>query len=390
MGGKAFVTAAVALALGAPAAGADVLQEDVEHIRDVGTVGVLAETVRVAGGREHVERARAGVAVRGARAPVPWRSHVRIGSTTKTMLSTVLLQLEAEGRLSLDDPVDRWLPGVIEGNGNDGTSITIRHLLQHTSGLFDYLLDEEFGATLFTPEAFYANRYRTHTPEEIVAVAVSHPPSFAPGAGWEYSNTNYHVAGMVIEAVTGRDWSDELEDRVFEPAGMTETTEPGTDPTLPRPFPRGYELFSDDGTYFDTTEHNMTWGGAAGSLISTPRDVGRFFRALLGGRLLAPAQLAAMKTTVPMGPEYEAVWPGARYGLGIIVTDLPCGGRYWHHGGDVIGYSNTNGVMPGGRRSAMVASSTNTTADPEFAEGSLRYTNELVWNALCGYDTDPG
>lgn len=192
-----------------------------------------------------------------------------------------------------------------------------------------------------------------------------------------------------IEAVTGRDWSAEVTDRILRPLGMTETSEPGTDPTLPAPFPRGYELFSDDGPYVDTTEHNMTWGGAAGSLISTPRDVSRFFRALLGGELLPPAQMAAMKTTVPMGPEYEEVWPGARYGLGIIRSDLPCGGRYWHHGGDVVGYSNTNGVAPGGRRSAMVASSTNTFGDPEFAAGSLRYANELVWNALCGYDTDP-
>jgi D-alanyl-D-alanine carboxypeptidase len=194
---------------------------------------------------------------------------------------------------------------------------------------------------------------------------------------------------MVIEAVTGRDWSAEVTDRILRPLGMTETSEPGTDPTLPAPFPRGYELFSDDGPYVDTTEHNMTWGGAAGSLISTPRDVSRFFRALLGGELLPPAQMAAMKTTVPMGPEYEEVWPGARYGLGIIRSDLPCGGRYWHHGGDVVGYSNTNGVAPGGRRSAMVASSTNTFGDPEFAAGSLRSANELVWNALCGYDTDP-
>jgi D-alanyl-D-alanine carboxypeptidase len=366
------------------------LQQDVDHIRDVGTVGVLAESAREADGDTLVTRARSGTSTLGGAEPVPWGSHVRIGSTTKTMVATVLLQLEAEGRLSLDDSVERWLPGVIRGTGNDGRRITVRHLLQQTSGLFDYVEDPEFLATILTPDGFYANRYNTYSAREIVAIALEHPPNFAPGARWQYSNTNYHVAGLVIEAVSGRAWEEELRDRIITPLGMTETTEPGTDPTLPTPFPRGYELFSDDGPYYDTTEHNMTWGGAAGSLISTPRDVATFFRALMSGRLLPPAQLAAMKSTVPMGRDYEAVWPGVRYGLGIMHSDLPCGGRYWHHGGDVIGYSNTNGVTPDGRRSAMVASSTNTLGDPEFAAGSLRFTNELVWNALCGYDTDPG
>lgn len=366
-----------------------VLQQDVNHIRDIGTVGVLAEQRIEANGNTTISRARSGTATRGTATPVAWDSHFRIGSTTKTMVSTVILQLEAEGKLSINDPVEKWLPGVIQGNGNDGSRITIRHLLQHTSGLFDYIEDEAILNTLLTPEGFYANRYNTYTPSQLTALAIQHAPNFAPGARWEYSNTNYIVAGMIIEAVTNDSWSNQLKQRIFIPVGMTETTEPGTNPTLPAPFPRGYEIFSDDGGYYDTTEHNMTWGGAAGSVISTPRDVNKFFSALMKGQLLPPAQMTALKTTVKVPADYEAIWPGARYGLGIFVSNLPCGGTYWHHGGDVIGYSDTNGVTPDGKKGAMVASSTNTLGDPEFADGSLRYTNELVWNALCGYDTDP-
>ncbi|HEX6462693.1 MAG TPA: serine hydrolase domain-containing protein [Candidatus Saccharimonadales bacterium] len=365
-----------------------ILQQDTNHIRDIGTVGVLAEYTIEVPGTAATFRARSGTAVRGTTIPVSWNSHVRIGSTTKTMVSTVILQLEAEGKLSINDKVEKWLPGVIAGHGNNGERITIRNLLQHTSGLFDYIEADAMLETLVTPEGFYPNRYNTYTLRQLAALAVAHPPNFAPGARWEYSNTNYIVAGMIIEAVTGQPWGKQLKDRIFIPVGMSHTSEPGNNPSLPVPFPRGYEIFGDDTPYYDTTEHNMTWGSPAGSLISTPRDVNKFFRALMKGRLLPPAQMAELKTTVPMGADYEAIWPGARYGLGIFSTKLPCGGIYWHHGGDVIGYSNTNGVTPDGIKSAMVASSTNTLGDPEFAEGSIRYTNELVWNALCGYDTD--
>lgn len=356
-----------------------VLQQDVNKLRDIGTIGVLAATVN---GAESA-RARAGVAERGTNNPVPWGSHVRLGSTTKAFVSTVILQLEDEGRLSLDDSVERWLPGVVQGRGNQGEHITIRNLLQHTSGLFDYIDDETFISTILTPESFLANRFNTYTPEQLIGIAVSHPPNFAPGARWSYSSTNYIVAGQVIKAVTGQSWDVEVKNRIIAPLRLDGTSEPGTNPALPSPFPRGYELFGTDGVYTETTPHNMTWGGAAGSLISTPEDVNRFFMALMKGQLLSPRQLDKMRTTVPMGPDYEEIWPGAAYGLGLIRINLPCGGVYWGHGGDVIGYSITNGVTPAGERSATVASSTNTLADPVFADNSIRYTYDLVEHALC-------
>jgi len=355
------------------------LQADVDALRAIGTVGVLAEVDH--GGA--LTRARAGVTVLGGTEPLDWGSRFRIGSTTKTFVAATILQLDAERVLSTEDTVERWLPGLVSGRGNNGGAITVRHLLQHTSGLFDYVSDEGFLATISTPEAFLANRFVTYTPQQLVRIAVAHPPRFAPGARWDYSNTNYILAGLIIEAATGEPWAAQVRKRIIRPLGLSGTTEPGTDPALPAPHPRGYQLFGTDGAYTDTTAHNMTWGGAAGSLVSTPRDVNTFLRALMSGRLLPPAQLAAMRTTVPIGRDYQDIWPGGGYGLGIFRTDLPCGGVYWHHGGDVIGYSDTNGVTDDGARSVTVASSTNTFSDPDFARESVAGTNRLVRNALC-------
>ncbi len=392
--GAGLVLAAVLVAYAPPvtaspartvidAAPGDALQRDVDLIRAIGTTGVLAETVD----GTTVTRARAGTARTDTAAPVDWNSHFRIGSTTKTFVATVVLQLAGEGRLSLTDPVEKWLPGLVQGRGNNGVGITVRHLLQHTSGLYDYTEDEAFFSSLMTPQAFAQHRFDTYTPQQLVAVALNHAPNFAPGARWEYSNTNFIVAGLIIEAATGEPWATQVRKRIITPLGLTGTTEPGTDPTMPAPAPNGYQLFGTDGVYTDTTQHNMTWGGAAGSLISTPHDINTFLRALMTGKLLDSTQLTAMKTTVPMGKIYESIWPGAAYGLGIFRTDLPCGGVYWHHGGDVIGYSDTNGVTPDGRRSAMVASSTNTFTDPVFADKAIASNNQLVWHALCGTDT---
>jgi D-alanyl-D-alanine carboxypeptidase len=355
------------------------LQQDVDAIHDIGTVGVLAYTTN----GTSAMRARSGVAIIGTTQPVNWASHMRIGSNTKTFVATVLLQLEAEGKLSLNDTIEHWLPGVVHGNNYQPDRITIRQLLQHTSGIFDYVSDDAFLATLVTPNAFSQNRFITYTPEQLVTIALQHNPNFAPGARWNYSNTNYILAGMIIKAATGHDWQAEVQNRIITPLGLTETTEPGTNPNLPTPFMNGYELFDASLTYTDVTLHNMTWAEAAGSFTSTPQDINTFFRALMKGRLLPPAQMTEMQTTVPMSQNFQKFWPGAAYGLGLIRINLPCGSVYWGHPGDVFGYNNTNGVTPDGERSAMVASSTDSIANGTFIDNSIRTTNDLVWHTLC-------
>ncbi|MFH0519390.1 serine hydrolase domain-containing protein [Streptomyces sp. M41] len=264
--------------------------------------------------------------------------HFRGASITKTFVATVLLQLEAEGRLSLDDTVETWLPGLLRGNGYDGREVTLRRLLNHTSGIADYTDDPEFIHGAAGP-GFPEHRYDTHTPEELVATALKHPPLPDPEKSPSYSNTNYVVAGMVIEKVTGRSYAQEITRRIVRPLKLRGTSFPGTSPHMPKPHPVGYSrLHQDapDAPVHDATEQNMTWLGAAGDVISTSGDLNRFQHALLRGKLLPRAQLKEMLTEVPAGE-------GLGYGLGVEFARLSCGVR-------IVGKSGrTNGSL-----SAMV------------------------------------
>nr|BFE73691.1 hypothetical protein GCM10020092_069920 [Actinoplanes digitatis] len=174
-------------------------------------------------------RARAGVGDQERGSPVPLDGHFRMGSNTKTFVSVVVLQLVGEGRLSLDDTVERWLPGLVTGNGNDGRRITVRNLLQHTSGLYNYTGDI---TALGSQEDYLAHRYDHYEAEDLVALATKHEPGFAPGTSWDYSNTNYILAGMIIERATGRAWATEVRARILRPLGLSHTSEPGDRPYL--------------------------------------------------------------------------------------------------------------------------------------------------------------
>ncbi|MEE6308685.1 serine hydrolase domain-containing protein [Plantactinospora veratri] len=322
--------------------------------------------------------ARAGTADLATGAPVPRDGYFRIGSNTKTFAAVIVLQLVGEGRLRLDDTVDRWLPGVVAGNGNDGRRITVRQLLQHTSGLYNYTRDLP---GLASAEGYARHRFDHHEPEELVALAMAHPPMFAPGTSWDYSNTNYILAGMLIERVTGRSWAAELRDRILRPLRLTETSTPGDRVHLPGPHARGYQQWEPGGPLDDTTLFNTTMAYTAGDLVSTPSDLVRFWQALQQGRLLAPAQLAEMRRTV-LAETVQDYLPGARYGLGIMWSPNACGG-YWSHGGDVPGMSTINGVTTDGRR-AIVLSLTTQLAGDEAATAVLRRADGIVAEALCG------
>ncbi|MFC7826111.1 serine hydrolase domain-containing protein [Streptomyces sp. NPDC057375] len=261
------------------------------------------------------------------------RDRYRVGSITKTFVATVVLQLEAEGRLSLDDTVDEWLPGVVEGNGNHGDRITLRQLLNHTSGIYNYTADEEFARTHFARDGFLEHRYDTVTPRQLVAIATAHEPDFAPGTDWRYSNTNYILAGMVIEEATGRPYAEEVRRRIIDPLKLRATSVPGTRVSLPRPSSRAYSKLAESGPTYDVTRLNPSMAGSAGEMISDSADLNRFYTALLRGRLLPAKQLAEMTTTVP-------AMPGASYGLGLIKRELDCGVTVWGHGGGIHGSSS--------------------------------------------------
>ncbi|MER6073126.1 serine hydrolase domain-containing protein [Streptomyces sp. NPDC001817] len=279
----------------------------------------------------------AGVGDRRTGEPRSTADRYRVGSITKTFVATVLLQLEAEGRLSLDDSVEKWLPGVVHGHGHDGRHITVRQLLNHTSGIFDYTGDADFDRAVFTKDGFFRHRYDTLAPGELVSIAMKHEPYFAPGTSWKYSNTNYVLAGMVIEKVTGHSYATEIERRVIAPLRLRGTFLPGTRITVPRPSSRAYSKFLDPtGPVYDVTTLNPSLASSAGEMISDSADLDRFYSALLRGELLPPEQLKEMKTTV----EATGI-PNARYGLGLMDIRLTCGVHVWGHNGGIHGSTST-------------------------------------------------
>ncbi|MGW7520772.1 serine hydrolase domain-containing protein [Streptomyces sp. NPDC054796] len=347
------------------------LEAGVDAVMKTGTVAVVAQSAGPRGTRY----ATGGVADQATGERARPGDRFRIASTTKTFVATVVLQLVGEDRLSLDDTVEHWLPGVVSGNGNDGSAVTVRQLLQHTSGLHDYAAD----LPQFTSKAGYlADRYTTWPPERLVATALRHAPDFAPGAGWSYSNTNYLLAGMIIEKITGHSWNQEVTSRIIRPLGLHDTLAPTTNPRMPGRHLHGFSAFDEAGPAIDVTALNPSAGGAAGAMISTTADLSRFYRALLGGRLLPPAQLAAMKTTV-RAPELDPAWAGVRYGLGLMEVPLSCGGTYYGHGGDVPGYTTRNGVSPDGRRAVVL----NATGDGSADSSTQQAQNHLIDSELC-------
>ncbi|WP_077796195.1 serine hydrolase [Streptomyces sp. JHA26] len=263
----------------------------------------------------------------------------RVGSITKTFVATVMLQLEAEGKLSLDDTVDHWLPGLVTGNGNDGSGIRLRQLLNHTSGIYSYTDDEDFKRREFGTD-FLRHRYDTWTPRRIVRLAMTHRPVFAPGDDWSYSDTNYVIASMVIQRATGHSYAHEIEQRILRPLRLDSTSLPGTRTRVPGPSGRAYSKLTGelagpggpDSATYDVTEFNPSFAGAAGEVISDSRDLNRFYRSLLSGRLLEEPQLKEMMTTVPIKG-----MPTFAYGLGLMKMTLACGTEVWGHNGGIQG-----------------------------------------------------
>ncbi|WP_343890196.1 serine hydrolase domain-containing protein [Kribbella sandramycini] len=295
-------------------AGRGGLQRELDGV--VGVAGVGAQ-VEVREGRR-VWRGRSGVGEVGTGRAVPLAGRFRVGSVTKTFVATAVLQLVGEGRVGLEDPVLKWLPGVrAEG-------VTVRQLLDHTSGLYDVL-----NTLPRPPEAeFYANRWRTWTADELIARALVHPPTSKPGVVYKYSNTNYLLLGEIVEKATGVSYAEAVERRVIRPLRLRDTYFPGTSTAIQGPHAHGY-VPGPDGPLIDYTKMNPSVFGAAGELISSTRDLDTFMTALLGGRLLSPELLRAMRT-----PGVE----GGRYGLGLTWRTTTCGTTVYGNDGDALAY----------------------------------------------------
>jgi D-alanyl-D-alanine carboxypeptidase len=313
---------------------------------------------------EHgVTQAASGVADLRRGRPMRPELHYRVGSLTKPLVATVVLQLVAEGRLSLQDTVQRWLPGILPY----GDQVTIRQLLNHTSGVPDYIVEPI--VRLYTVPG---GRLRAWTPRELVALVADQPPDFPPGTAWSYSNTGYVLAGMIVEAATGHRLGQELARRIFRPLRLRDTFFPVNRPTIPRPFARGYSLplGQEQGPLLDFTVYNPSLAWGAGNLISTLADLERFFRALLRGRLLPPRLLAAMTTPVPTGQ------PGLGYGLGLIVIETPAG-RLLGHDGAIPGFLDIVLSTEDGRRQAGMM------MNEEFATPAVSEAFNQVFTTLA-------
>ncbi|MEU6914475.1 serine hydrolase domain-containing protein [Streptomyces olindensis] len=381
---------AVSLAPNTPSAGSTPGPLTPERLRHeaaavLDTARAVSLHIRVRDGR-HVAEAGAGEAVAGTGRPVPDNPHVRAASVTKSLVAATVLQLAAERRLSLSDTVEHWLPGRVRGHGNDGSRITVRHLLQHTSGLYDPDSTELTGKT--APD-FERRRFERVDPEHLVDIALRHPPDFPPAdpddpePRWSYSNTGYHLLGAVIEKVTGRPWAEEVHERIVRRLGLHGTRVPGDDPYLPEPHAHTHHRFAGSDDYTDTTIRNMAWAGPAGSLVSTPHDLDRFFTALLTGGLLPPRELTAMRTTVPVNEEHQQYTPGMRYGLGLQEQPLACGGSRWGHHGDLEGTFVRTGFTADGERSVVITVSGRNTDETRLLR-TEKALQGFIDRMLCG------
>ncbi|MDB4956043.1 MAG: hypothetical protein JWO36_3612 [Myxococcales bacterium] len=306
------------------------LQTALDQARhDLGLIGGAAE-VRLGCG---TWRGASGTADLATGEPLALDAAFRIGSITKTVTSTVVLQLVDEGRLALDDTLEHWYPGY-----PGGSAITIRQLLSHTSGIAEYSTQSSF------LQAVAAEPLRVWQPRELIAYAAAASPRFVPGTSFEYCNTGYVLAGLVIEAVTGRSAALEIRERVLVPAGVTHTWLDGSEAAL-APINHAYAHLDSTGAVdlsAPPTEvshlASATVGWTAGALAATPDDLVGLIDAIVGPDLLSPDSLAKMKPAP--GAAHLITTDGAdfgRYGLGLIELDSSLGPAYGH-GGDFAGF----------------------------------------------------
>ncbi len=295
-------------------------------------------------------KAALGTGDLATKAPMRLDDHFRIGSITKTLTATVILQLVDERKLGLDDPVSKYQPEV-----PNGANITIHELLNMTSGLYNYAEDQGFIATSG------AEPGKVWQPKDLLAIAFKHPPYFAPGKDYHYSNTNYILLGLMIEQITGKPVAQVFQNRIFAPLGMTGTSLPPiSSSAIPDPHPRGYmfgtlaenveralstpltpeqaaKVNAEAGAPRDVTDINPSWGWTAGSANSTLRDLKIWAKALATGTLLSPATQRERLTWTPMTSAPNA----PKYGLGIVDFN----GFIGHNGG-LQGFQSFMGYQP--------------------------------------------
>jgi D-alanyl-D-alanine carboxypeptidase len=352
------LTSSTAVATAAPRPASDVqLQRAVDHVVDLGIPGAIAlirtesGTTRIAGGYGDIAR----------KAPIRTTDRFRIGSLTKTFVSTLALQLADEGTISLDDSVEHWLPGLVP----NGRRITVRQLLNMRAGLYDYLNQDKT----------IVNRYiagdltHRYTPHELVGLSTKHKPNFAPGASYAYCNTCYVLIGLIVEKATRHTLAAELQRRIFGPLHLRDTTF-DSEPHIAGAHAHGYVWLGK--RRLDVSVASPTPAGAAGAIVSTVADLDRFFGALNGGRLLPPPLLRAMTTATPASHGY---------GLGYARVQTPHCGTLWWNNGNYLGYNASAFGSPGGGRQLILFVNLD---ESNLTAARMRALNQVLFTALCG------
>lgn len=335
-------------------------QEDADALREAaGSTGAIIVTRD----GDSIEEFGSGTTDSGDDIVPDGNDQFRVASNTKMFVSTVLLQLADEGQLDLDSAIGEHLPGLVEGDGIDESQITVRQLLQHTSGLAENLtLDVIVDPTLqwFPPD-----------PVQMTELGLRHGAEFEPEDDFLYSNTGYTVLGLLIEELTGQDVGDAIDERVSQPLGLQETSYAYAGmKEMSEPHFRGY--IGVPPLLLDVSEREPGLWAGAGALVSSGSDMTTFADALVGGQLLSDSMLDEMQTT----------FGDTGYGLGIGESELSCGAA-WGHSGHVPGYMSFT-FADGEGKSVFAAFNATTFNADEVTE----QVTGIVDSALCGPDSD--
>jgi D-alanyl-D-alanine carboxypeptidase len=327
-----------------------------------------------------------GTAEIGTNKPWALNDHFRIGSNTKTMTGTVILQLAQEGKLALTDPVAKYVPGVPNGD-----KITIADLAEMRSGLFSYTSDAKFNRTLDQEPN------KAWTPAELLRIAFSHPVNAAPDTEFEYCNTNTVLLGRIIEKLTGMSASDAFRKRIFEPLALKQTSLPvPTEWALTDPHPQGYQFLTNaetidsyavpkdklaaalDGKFkpLNYTDASPSWAWTAGGATSTAGELATYVKALVGGGLLdAMMQKIRLDSIRP-------VTSGAGYGLGLAQF-----GPMYGHDGQLPGFSSFMAYDPKTQTTLIIGA--NLSAEPTHGANAATELAKAAMGVLYGSAVAP-
>jgi CubicO group peptidase (beta-lactamase class C family) len=295
------------------------------------TTGVPSASVAVVQDGKIAYLQAYGAAKLDPNTPAAAQMRYSIGSISKQFTAAAILMLAEEGKLSLDDPVSKYIPGLTSGN-----EITIRELLSHTSGYQDYWPQDYVPPLMLQPISA----------EGIMDRWAKIPLDFPPGTTWQYSNTNYVIAGAIVEKVSGQPLLQFLSQRVFMPLGMKSVADTNAN-KLPPTDPTAYFRYA-LGPLHPAPKEGRGWMFAAGELAMTAEDLAKWDISIINQSVMKPASYRDMETEVVLKNGV-----GTRYGLGVFVTSAN-GQRVLEHSGEVSGFTAENIVMPDDKIAVVV------------------------------------